>query len=885
MINKLNNNNIYNNNNNNMNNNDNNINNTNNNNENQNILLNLNENSIVNNDNNNNDNNNNNVNNNNDNNKNKNLINEDSNKQKKPSIFSFPRRSSILTLLESKNESYRLGNKKATRKFKKQELMPVITKIMKRHNPISTIAPKNEIEANIIFLASKLEKNSRARENVPEKTFLTYIKYILSKNIYNQSDLVILRNYLLNFSGLISTFNFNSKNNNNTTIEEILHKLSLFMQLEKYEPNSIVCLNGEIGNKFYLILKGKVAVLVPTKFSDNLTEKEYVKHLNNLFALKEYDLMLRTIEDNYEIYNNNDVVNLAKENFSLKNLNNKENVTVEDYIQRVKPIYEDDEDEDDSDIKNKRKYEVDDRKKVVIWGYSKVIELEAGKTFGDVALSNSIIHRTATIITVVDENINNNYIINNNKKKKKNNNNKNNNEDDDDENDGDIYFGTLEKNIYQICIKSIQENKRKSNIEKILSQKMFANFSYEEFEKKYFNYFKHYKFLKDEFIFKAGEEAKEVYFLYEGELELNCNCSLNKLNLISNKLKNNIKKNNNNNETKENKTIKKLNSIHKTLNTFYNSKKEYKLFVYKDRDVIGLNDTYFIENDIKSYFCNCIVKSEVCYFFAIDFKYFDRIVNEDFQMRIDYKSCLEEKNILMINRLIDLKNKIYFKNYHTFIDIIENDTNDNININVNDKNRMFKTNLTLFKKFKINKNNINNSDYYYNNNKKRDFFSLEFKNKSHLKYNNTNITENSTKVFTENHERLKTSFYITNYNHTNNNNFYNNFNINNNVNISNHNIKKIFYSQHIPLHCSLINEQKIKKKFIDKIIENKNKNNDNNNKNKIYDCLALDNFFNKIQNKKKNNFNNFILNSNMMNIKGSKIISKKKKIRLLSNNI
>ena len=168
---------------------------------------------------------------------------------------------------------------------------------------------------------------------------------------------------------------------------------------------------------------------------------------------------------------------------------------------------------------------------------------------------------------------------------------------------------------------------------------------------------------------------------------------------------------------------------------------------------------------------------------------------------------------------------------------------------------------------------------------------MEFRNKSHLRYNITNVTENSTKVFTENHERLKTSFYITNYNHTNNNTLYNNFNIKNNVNISDHNIKKIFYSQHIPLHCSLINEQKIKKKFIDKIIETNNKNNNNKNENKnkynnkIYDCLALDNYFNKIQNKTKNNFNNFILNSNMMNIKGSKILSKKKKIRLLSNNI
>ena len=868
----------------------NNNNNDNNNNENQNISTSNNE-SIIESNNKNNNNNENNENNENNN------ENDSLSQKQKLSIFSIPRRSSILNLLESQNMQYRNSKRKATRKFKKPRLMPVITKAMKRHKPIIFSAPKTEIEADIIILASQLERNSRKRENVPEKKFLTYIKYILSKNIYNQWDLIVLRNYLLNFPGLINTFNFNKSN---TTTEEILHKLSLFMQLEKFEPNSIVCLNGEIGDKFYLILKGKVAVLVPTKFSDSLTEKEYVKHLYNLYALKEYDIMLRTIEDNYDKFNNNDVVNLAKENYELINLNTKENVSVEDYIERVKPIYDDDEYyESEEENEKKKKFVIDSKKNVVIWGYSKVVELEAGKIFGDVALSNSVIHRTATIITVDN---NNNYYNKNKKKKKVNNNNNNYYED----NDDDIYFGTLQKNIYQICIKSLQEVKRKSNIEKILSQKMFVNFKYEDFEKNYFNYFKQYKFLKDELIFKAGDEPKEVFFLYEGEIELNCVCSLNKLNQFSNKLKNNIKNNNNNNnndnsnikieknETKEDKIINKLNMLHKTLNAFYNAKKEYKLFVYKDRDVVGLNDTYFLDDNKKSYFCNCVVKSEVCYFFAVDFKYFKRIINEDFQIKKDYKNCLEEKNILMMKRLSDLENKIYFKNYHTFIDIIENDDTNNNTVNDdnnNNNNRLFKPNLTMYKKFKINKRNINNSDYCYTHNKNT-FSTIEFKNKNHFTYN-TNLTENSTKVFTENHERLKTSFNITNYNNNNNNNLNNNVNINNNLNINNRNgkkineIKKLFYSQNIPLHYSLINEHKIKKKFIDKIIENNNNNNNNNN-NKIYDCLTIDNFFNKIKNKINNvnkNHNNFSFNSNMINMKGAKIITKKKKIKLMNNNI
>ena len=55
---------------------------------------------------------------------------------------------------------------------------------------------------------------------------------------------------------------------------EILHKLSIFIQGEHYEKNRIICMNGEVGDKFYLIFKGTVNVLVPNPYTEELTAIE-----------------------------------------------------------------------------------------------------------------------------------------------------------------------------------------------------------------------------------------------------------------------------------------------------------------------------------------------------------------------------------------------------------------------------------------------------------------------------------------------------------------------------------------------------------------------------------------------------------------------------------
>ena len=118
---------------------------------------------------------------------------------------------------------------------------------------------------------------------------------------------------------------------------EILHKLSIFIQGEHYEKNRIICMNGEVGDKFYLIFKGTVNVLVPNPYTEELTAIEYTNHLYNLRRLREFDLLNRTIDSNRDKYMSLEVLHLASDDYDCYNLNKGEIIEEEEYINRLIP--------------------------------------------------------------------------------------------------------------------------------------------------------------------------------------------------------------------------------------------------------------------------------------------------------------------------------------------------------------------------------------------------------------------------------------------------------------------------------------------------------------------------------------------------------------------
>jgi len=64
----------------------------------------------------------------------------------------------------------------------------------------------------------------------------------------------------------------------------------------------IYLLLGDIGDKFYIILKGKVSILLDRQIKINLTEEEYYMHLLKLRKYNEINFVNKTIDANKKIF-------------------------------------------------------------------------------------------------------------------------------------------------------------------------------------------------------------------------------------------------------------------------------------------------------------------------------------------------------------------------------------------------------------------------------------------------------------------------------------------------------------------------------------------------------------------------------------------------------
>ena len=60
---------------------------------------------------------------------------------------------------------------------------------------------------------------------------------------------------------------------NEDKFELILYQIASHLIYEKYNENELICKYGDIGDKFYIILKGKVAFLVPTSNKYYMTKR------------------------------------------------------------------------------------------------------------------------------------------------------------------------------------------------------------------------------------------------------------------------------------------------------------------------------------------------------------------------------------------------------------------------------------------------------------------------------------------------------------------------------------------------------------------------------------------------------------------------------------
>ena len=483
-------------------------------------------------------------------------------------------------------------------------------KLSKNRTLVSVKSKRKSTDEQIAALAEKINRKLSlgiTLTNIPfdhTKEIFNLLLFIFGKSIRTQNDNLIIRHYLYNFPGLIKTLNLKS---NFSDPEEIMNKICLFIQCEPKQKDTIICLNGQYGDRFYLIFEGLVAVLVPIEYKMYLRIEEFIAYLENLKRNNEFDLIHRSIMSNKKVIPEDySKIILEYEKMCSLTVNltkfKSEMIDWENYIYRLIPK---------GVIKNSQSLEF------TLWKYHYVCDLERGKSFGEIALKDDTKRRTATIITLKDS-----------------------------------YFGTLKKDIYQGCIKDALEKIRRSNIECITSSKLFDRYGHDSFEMNFFNFFKLISFDKGSYLFNQGEKRKEIFFIKNGELKVEIFGNCEYLNKIIEDL----------GGDSFNKKIYDLIQQNYKMYEFNKELRMFSLFFIKNGDVIGMDD-YVSKKGFYITSVKCSSANVEC--FSLDYEFFKKLLKER-TIRNNYFNWIESRKNVMMKRIKDLKENTLF-HYYSFV--------------------------------------------------------------------------------------------------------------------------------------------------------------------------------------------------------------------------
>ena len=171
------------------------------------------------------------------------------------------------------NNSYEM-NTIFRRRVKTMKIKPSKFKDPKQHDKknISQNGPKssrsnNESSINDI-------KKIKKKEELKEKQLKNFVFEILSKdsNKRNSKEILIVADYLSKHYKYFIDINKNS-----TQIK--VDKLVKICKLEKFDPDDIIIFYGDIGEKFYIVLEGKVAIYIPEFIHKEITLYEFLNYL------------------------------------------------------------------------------------------------------------------------------------------------------------------------------------------------------------------------------------------------------------------------------------------------------------------------------------------------------------------------------------------------------------------------------------------------------------------------------------------------------------------------------------------------------------------------------------------------------------------------------
>jgi len=349
------------------------------------------------------------------------------------------------------------------------------------------------------------------------------------------------QNIISYLKSLPSFMNIISKEKNMKLSEELIKQISKHLHHEYIPKNNIVCQYGEKGEKFYIILKGRVNFIVPKPIKCYLNFDEYMSYLLQLRKNNEYDLINNLLahnrvffpieDDDLDTYITNAFNSYQKYlKKSSKNIQQDKAYQNEEKFKKIfsKATYQKMEELinklndlkadlnanffegkyspsyyiKSNSVPNKELPNSNGRQLVTIYEYEEQNYFENGQNFGYIALQNKNSKRTATAIVTED-----------------------------------CDLGVLTKEEYLKFFEIISLKEKQNLFELLKLYNIFTTVSDNKFIKSYCHHFEYIKFLKNSYIMERNKLKNDIIFFSSGLLMANICMNVIELNNLIIRLK------------------------------------------------------------------------------------------------------------------------------------------------------------------------------------------------------------------------------------------------------------------------------------------------------------------------------------------------------------
>ena len=552
-----------------------------------------------------------------------------------------------------------------------------------KYRSIQDLYPKTRPQIKYKYLTQKLiipnpkEKKKELFDLDDEFLFaLVQPIFLLDKQKMHNT----ISNLILN-SKLIDKIqeDLETKESLNTLMNTLIKNLTF----KYYEKDSILYHTGEIDNKFYFIIKGRISSLKPMKYIEEISFDDYILYLIDLKNKKEIDLLKKVIKLNSNLVQINSIEDIKRINriifkWQLKQLINsddnqilKNNNDLEIFFKEYYQNFE---------YYNMSKK---DLKKLII-NRDKIISGVINREWDDYILEhckltpdeNSFFEQLEPVFkknkhsfTLFKYEYNEEYIdsdffgefsLDEDKEER--------NQTMRFEDNTTIAWITIDD---YIDIVSPQKKIEKQNdIMRLKNSFCFKDISERIFKRNYYEMFIKKQFSRNEIIFKPEEESNSLIFIKTGKIALELNCSiidlhelikliLDKLHGVSLDIMNYQKRILSKERIKvleyqylNDPLIKNINTLDKTLKMELVKKRNFQIAVFSDFEIVGLEEIYLH----MEHYAKALVLCDKIYYNELPLSKFKYIFQNEMRLiRESYVQVSVYRILSLLKRLFDIK--------------------------------------------------------------------------------------------------------------------------------------------------------------------------------------------------------------------------------------